>query len=93
MKPNIMKLVCQPLLFGAGLAVVLAFGSPAHAEDKCKGQEWPNQTRECIDQIVAEVCKAAGGTNCDKSQVKTLIASGTIKATSSSGEIRRALKK
>lgn len=33
-------------------------------EDPCEGQTWPDLSDACIDEIVAKVCEAGGGTNC-----------------------------
>lgn len=33
-------------------------------EDPCAGQTWPDYSDDCIKEITAKVCEAAGGTNC-----------------------------
>jgi hypothetical protein len=44
----------------SGLAALTATGASA-GEDACEGQKWPNLSEDCINQIVAEICKAGGG--------------------------------
>lgn len=34
------------------------------ADDPCAGQTWPDYSDDCIKEITAKVCEAAGGTNC-----------------------------
>lgn len=66
---------------------------PALAEDKCAGQEWPNYTDDCIDQIVAEICKAGGGgSSCDESEARKLAVTGKVRSNTPPRTISRTIR-
>lgn len=66
----------KSLMIAAGLAVgALAMSAPAPAiaeTDACAGQTWPNQSDDCIKQIVKKVCEAGGGTTCTGGDAQTV---------------------
>lgn len=57
------------LALGGALLLSPAVTGSAHAEtDACAGQSWPNESQDCIDQKVKQLCRAGGGGSaCDSS--------------------------
>ncbi|MCT8998057.1 hypothetical protein [Chelativorans intermedius] len=75
------KAASLSLAAAAGLLALSFMTGAAQAEDKCKGQKWPDYSDDCIKQIVSEICKAGGGgSTCDEEQARGLVVTGKVRA-------------